>query len=149
MSLKRRKQMSSGRSIGTQTVLDMLDGLLAKWVLAGKVFKVVLFTNNYDPIATSTYADFTIASGTGLSPQNVDPANFGAASLSGTVGSTLCSVINTFTNGSTTITVYGYMVYDPTGNVYMFGESFASPVSMVNGYSIGVQAKLKERSAHF
>lgn len=143
------ERMSSGRSIGHQTVLDILDGLAAKWVNDGTIFKVVLFENNYDPVAGSTYADFTITTGTGFSPQNLDPANFGAASLSGDVGSILCSVINTFTNGTTTKTIYGYMVYNPTGNVYAFGESFAAPVTMTNGYSIGVQAKVKERSANF
>lgn len=108
-----------------------------------------LFVNVIDPTPLSNQDDFVQPVQMGLEAQVVDPNSFADAVLDGVVAVSTDTALHTFTNDGTATTIRGYIVCDNSGDAFLFGESFETPMLIENGQSLTIRLRLKERSQAF
>jgi len=95
--------------------------------------RVALWDNNFNPTKASVLADFNEASFVGYA--SISPAGFAAAFLNGDGKAETDSAVLlwTFTAGSGTAVVYGWMVIDQADAEVLAFQKFLSPVVLTPG----------------
>ena len=119
---------------GWKTVWDTV-------VAGGKLPRIRLFKNNYTPVNSSTYADFTEADFSGYA--GYASLSWGAAFINGSTQGEIDATQVTWTHngGGTANTVYGIYITDGSNNL-MYAERFSAPISMsTSGNAIPYTAK--------
>ena len=96
---------------------------------------ISLFTNNLTKDSTLTFADFTFPADTGSQPQNYSSGI--TLSSTSAVGATSWNSVffSWIFTGTPSESYAGYVVYNTTGDISWWMDTFASPVS--NNGSIG------------
>lgn len=94
---------------------------------------VRLWDNNFVPNKSSVLADFNESSFVGYSP--ISPAGFAAAFLNGDgkAETDSAALVWTFTGGSGTALVYGWMILDPGAAQVLAFQKFLNPVTLSPG----------------
>ncbi len=107
----------------------MLEYILGK-ASAGTV-TLKLYTNNYDPIATSVASSFTECTIAGYAAKSIATSDWGSVSTngSGKAQSVVTPSDFSFTGSGT---VYGYYVVDSAG-VLLFAEKFPAARTIASG----------------
>jgi len=92
-------------------------------------WSIVMYENDYTPLPSSVFADFTFASFPGGDPIGLDLSGWGDYTVVSdrVKASYIPSFIPQWTNGGSTTTVYGYLVYDATETKVLFAERFDTP----------------------
>ena len=111
----------------------MLENIVNK--TAPQALIIQLYKNNYTPVETSAYADFTAADFTGYS--DTGPVTLTGASWTVTPGAPTYAgyAQQTWTSsaGSQSQPVYGYYIYTTTSTKCMWAELFTDgPYTIVN-----------------
>lgn len=124
-------------------LLRKLEDLRAAW--NSVQLKMHLFQNNYTPLNTSVLGDFTEATFSGYTSQNI--ATWGVAAVAAHVG-TITPAPLTFTRNSTGAgqTIYGYYVTDAGfTKLYWAERDPAAPVTLTNnGDSYTITAQMQD-----
>lgn len=125
------------------TLIDLLTAAVG---VAGTYngVKVALFTNDVNPNRNSEVADFDIADFGGLTNLKavVWGVPFGNAYSQAEV---MGALLNWLTTAITLLpkTVYGYIMTDTAGTVYILGERFAEPYTFeASGQNLGFVPRL-------
>lgn len=108
---------------------------------------VVLYSNDYTPIAASVYASFTHATFTGSSPVAIERGYYVDPSLTGDVAYIGLDDPPSWTcSGAGPQTCYGWLLYDVTTSTALAAQRFAAPRVMDVGatesldpFKIGLQ----------
>lgn len=106
-----------------------------------------LYQNDYDPIPTSTVANFTQANFTGYAAIAVN--TWGDAFLNGDGYAQIEEVARTFTctGALTPNTIYGYYITDPAGDLVYAEKNLAGSVLMnASGKTYSVLPRIVERN---
>jgi len=101
-----------------------------------------LYTSNTTPAKSDTLATYTLAA-TGWGRIQVALASFTLQQVAADIGSIQApNIVFTNTTGGS-ITVYGYVIYEPTGNKLVAAARFdAAPVVVPNGGTVVVTPAL-------
>lgn len=92
-----------------------------------------LFNNNYTPLESSVFGDFSLSSLSGAGPTPIDPGDWVTTSSGGVFGADLPTVTLTFAPyGGSPETIYGVLVYDATNNVSLWAQLLPLPVVIPN-----------------
>ncbi len=92
-----------------------------------------LFNNNYTPVESSVFSDFTLTSLSGAGPTPINPGDWVTTSSSGVFTADLPTVTLTFAPYiGTPETIYGVLVYDSTNNVSLWAQLLPLPVVIPN-----------------
>jgi len=104
------------------TASNYFDKLCLQQTLLNFNLKLALYTNNVTPVTGSVFSDFTLCTATGYSDQTLTAGNW--TFTDDTSDSYATQPTQTFTFTSST-TVYGYIIYNSSGNQYWCGELFS------------------------
>lgn len=112
---------------------------LSQWMLREENasfgnMEVELYTNNYTPVDSSTFADFTPATFTGSDPIPVTRAEWGTPSIISNVAYTTLPTAPEWTcTGGGPQTCYGWVLYDVADNTVIAAQRFDSARVMDTG----------------
>lgn len=96
----------------------------------GVTFRYHLFSNNVTVSDATVLADFTESAFPGYATHDIASAGWGSPTDDGTCSTSAAADITTTSTGTSGETCYGYYVTDTADGAYIFGENFATPVSM-------------------
>jgi len=116
---------------GMKLFQDKLNGVSAL------AFQLRLYQNNYTPIKSSVFADFTLATFSGYTSQTL---TFGAGTVAANISTAVASAI-TFTRsiGATSNTIYGWFLVDSVSSKVFAANLLPTPKAMTtNGDGITV-----------
>lgn len=108
-----------------------------------------LFVNDYTPVPTSQFGDFTEASFAGYAPATVVMADWPNATVVDHVAISTNTTTYTFQAASSGVspqTVYGYFVYDEN-DVLIYAERWTDSYNITNGVKLDLVLKLKHKTA--
>lgn len=92
---------------------------------------LILYSNNYVPLATSTLANFTQASFTGYSPVELTRATWQAPVMVGNKALIQYDTTpQTWTATAGFQTIYGYVIFQGVTNTGIIAERFATPIDL-------------------
>lgn len=115
--------------------------LWLEWALTGdgsayESFVVGLYSNNYTPVADSTFGDFTIATFPGYDDVNLSRADFSAPDIVDDVAESTSDPTPTYScTGGGGQLVYGWVMWGETSGKVLAAQEFAAPRNMTNGSS--------------
>ncbi len=107
---------------GMKLLQDKLNGFIAV------TFQLRLYQNNYTPIKSSVFADFTIATFSGYASQTV---TFGGGTVTSNISSAVAGAL-TFTRsiGATNNTIYGWFMVDSVNSKVYAANLLSTPKNM-------------------
>jgi hypothetical protein len=127
--------------------IELLDKLLKDALVDDEDYILKLYQNNYDPIATSTAANFTVCTFDNYSDKTLTRAGWGAAAEVGGVATSSYSVEQSWTCNSGTQDVYGYyIVGGDAPNTLLWAEKFTVTRTLAAGDSLRMTPKFTLRS---
>lgn len=128
--------------IVTNSGENLFNGYVFKSTSISENFVLCLYTNNYDPVATSTTANFTEASFTDYTSKTLTRGSFNDPSTNGSGKSEISYASQTWTVGTgSSATIYGYYVKGSvTGTTYL-AEKFSTARALAAGDSLVLTPK--------
>lgn len=136
--------MAAGKKFPITQLEDIMSAL-ASSIWSGSA--VGLFTSDITPALTDTLSTYTAveAAWSGYARQ---APSFGSGGNDGTHGFTDSAVMSfPVTSGGTGTTVFGYFIIDTGGTDLIFAERIASPISVLDGFPVPVQVRLRDVNA--
>lgn len=140
--------MAAAWDLADGTLVDQLQAYLDS--LSGTSWSVHLFSNDYVPVPGTDNGNFTEATFPGYSPQPLSAIDFGPASVSDHIASSVSSSVLSFVadaSGFSSETIYGYWITD-TFSAYVLSERFAAPLTILPSGTIEVTPRLRQRTCN-
>lgn len=109
-------------------------------------FQLALFTNDVTPSAESALGDFDRS---GMNPSQFDLFQenwYPPVSVAGVWRTYWGTDATTFTVIPSTITVYGYLVWEPAFDTLLWAQRFDSPVPLIAGQQLGLRPYFEFRA---
>lgn len=102
----------------------LLDNMLHNPLTTNEDLHLDLYNNNYTPVPGSTFSDFTVASFTGYAQVTLTRSGWGSSALVGNkaVATYTTNPITWTVTGTSTDTIYGYLVRGATSGKVYFAE---------------------------
>ena len=122
-----------------QGLIAQLSLLLKDSIMGVDPLEFILFQNDYIPVQTSVWADLTEATFMGYSRVTVTRSDWTSPVIvANKAVSTWKTVGTSWTNTSSTQTIFGFALITPVTPVIRVVERFVSPVVLANGGVITV-----------
>jgi hypothetical protein len=108
-------------------------------------FEILLFSNDYTPVETSAYGDFTIHTAAGLNVvKTLSRAGWAAATTSSGVTSSVYAQQSWQNTSGSTQSVYGYIVREAGTSNLLWAERFTNaPILLANNDYMFVTPRLE------
>jgi hypothetical protein len=101
---------------------NFFDKLCLQDTLPNYNLNLALFTSNTTPTTASVFSDFTLCTATGYADQVLAGGSWTFADETTYSQASYATQTFTFTSGTT---IYGYIIYNPSGDVLFGGELFS------------------------
>lgn len=130
--------------VPNEGAIHLLNFTLGRVLVGSSTQKVGLYLNNITPVPGSVYADFVIATGSGMDPQTITPGTWSSPTIVSDRASSFYGSPTpfSFTNGGSTVTAYGYLVFDSSGPTVLWAQVFDAPRVLNPGDILNEQLNL-------